>query len=1708
MNQEDTFLEISFPYHDNETIATTVARSTNIATIFNRASPFFSSIPPTNDLDYLVSLIDGTFQFADPNKPLSVYNISPNPKLYIIPHQIEFTLNLGDKKTVSLIVNSNTTVVQILEEVHKKKDTVRADAFVLQTPDNIVLIREMSIPEQIPGLTTLNVVDRGSEEVQLNFMDLYLRGPVYLPISEAITLSAYLLQAWRGPYRCFHDSVQTLYEYLPGRFKGIPGAADDLKLEWSFLSNTTRQEATQKFTENVQLLPLFNCTSFSSSKIQVDDSTPLTDLELIYTTSRIIFLDYNRFQTRLSILYDDILCIKKDDETIEIHYSEDGCTKHIIKIETETIYSLFSKTVEKVGQVSEENINSDEEKHRFRKKGDIYNDKKRPPRFPTGFIYDFIAPEGKEKEGLVSSAELMHALVIRASACAFHLDVLLHQVNANNAIFYEQEIIAYYSRLIAYLTYLTYDHRPFDSAWEVGKLLPYLSTEFSKAAEIIDQVVQLLKSAQAHFEAISTDPLYIASRHVVAYTLAHLFSYLELPYAASFKFELLSSIVKNELNSQKDSSEIENNDNPNKNNSENNSENTENVGGKVEEIVKGEKLLEEIQKTFEPLVHEFFDKIIGLKELIGQYLFSLGDIELKKEMQAILDTIFRSHLQSITLLPPISKASIFHDVDPSIIMHQDSCNNVIASVLEFSKLLWEDKKQLDSDRLAAFLDQAAELCSQIINKINMNSIIVKTINQFAKIVEQNLPGLPTYLQLPFHGYLSSSSELSAIFERVSTFQQPLVCLKLLRVASYLIISQPVLLSHEAFQMKSDLLFLVQEFYKLAVNDVVAIELLADEVSSNDICALKCYIEDSTPSLKKVSETNPGSKKLEVNLIHNLFPLMALQFRLNRNITIAAENAVDALLIAYVSGVQSFALALFQFLNNSKNSNQNDSNDQTDKAQSEKSEKIDEYSILQMQPELYEKLGHSNNAPEDIMELTSLYKGLELEQFLPVPKTHEEVRIQNDAVCWLNSTYSNHVYILLNSNKHLCSLQFPYYYLMMNIALKSMHNISLLNGYYNVPIYRRRLVEFIPLAVSEILDIVKSNSFKFQALDSLRNIFAKLERVTKHTSLISIYPLQDFGNLNKITDEIVTNSLEKTPDDFATLMRTFRIARNELMETIEARDKKLILYTLKKIASALTLLITAGNRAFGRKNLEDNTFVRPILAGFSNLLAIIPKAYTYKLGTVIVRDALEPLETTVELLVEEIANSLYKEIDQAAALEEIQSTKAFFEKLDQNNNSQKRKEFSLEFLQLLEKIDMKEDEDLPNIIVQLCQLLIDAEIGDLMDISETIGETEGDYDPSKNELVKLIVSNEYSKTALDVENTVAIVNNTCPYIWYHNLLATFSHEIHFNYDKAIQNFKGKNISEILKKLQNFEHVISSYSILNKIEGKRREMEKREANLNQIYNSFKDFIQNDTSYSGYSLIYKDAADKIGRSFYDEYKIQDWDISKFESLTKTLLSPLTSEYTSTVISNTLLSTRRHLRSLRLLEKNAGVHFLVETERMLNRLEALLRDTFADNESRSLTVVERQKVIIDGYGQSLSRLNDSQVRNFVIHLMQNLSLGMTTFSLNSEPKKELDDISSSLLSLNIVSDAAFPSLLSETDNDNDNDNDNDSEEEDTEEKEENLSLGLLRSNDLFRSAADLNFSRRMVGNIRINFAERLSDSVNDLIKKLSDAYDKKSTN
>ena len=211
MNQEDTFLEISFPYHGSETITTTVARSTNIAAIFTRASEFFSSYPSTTGFDYLISLIDGTYQFADPNKPLSVYNIPPQPKLFLIPHQIEFTLNLGDKKTVSLIVDANTTVVQILEEVHKRKNTVKADAFVLQTIDKIVLIREMSIPEQIPGITTFNVVDRSSEEVQLNFMDLYLRGPVYLPISEAITLSAYLLQAWRGPFRCFLTTNYNLY---------------------------------------------------------------------------------------------------------------------------------------------------------------------------------------------------------------------------------------------------------------------------------------------------------------------------------------------------------------------------------------------------------------------------------------------------------------------------------------------------------------------------------------------------------------------------------------------------------------------------------------------------------------------------------------------------------------------------------------------------------------------------------------------------------------------------------------------------------------------------------------------------------------------------------------------------------------------------------------------------------------------------------------------------------------------------------------------------------------------------------------------------------------------------------------------------------------------------------------------------------------------------------------------------------------------------------------------------------------------------------------------------------------------------------------------------------------------------------------------------------------------------------------------------------
>ena len=438
--------KVVFPFSENPPAEISVHGESTFEVIYPRALQLF---PDSGDLDleFLIELIDGTYQFVDLEKPISAYPLPENPSIYLVTpeYEISFKYQADDSKEqkkepsitkenqeFKMKINAHESVETILAKIAKEHSTCTPDTFVLRDGD-VTLIRPLSITEQNPGCKSLIICDSSSEAVKTPFVDLYLHGPVFLPLSDAIHLSAFLLQSEKGPSRHFNGQISSLNSFLPERFSNTPGAAADLHMEWCFLHSTSRAKATHDFVESVQRLPLFNCITFSC---EWKDSTysKTKTFELIFTKTRVIFLDNTAFKMRLSIPYDDFLSITYDDTDFTLTYTPDGETEAEIQYSADTPRALFSKAVASViseaegNRVSENDIST----YSFRTLSEIRelasqipsensegkekNDDENPikyyvvPRFSTVFLEDFM--KMNETSSLnISTAELNHALL-------------------------------------------------------------------------------------------------------------------------------------------------------------------------------------------------------------------------------------------------------------------------------------------------------------------------------------------------------------------------------------------------------------------------------------------------------------------------------------------------------------------------------------------------------------------------------------------------------------------------------------------------------------------------------------------------------------------------------------------------------------------------------------------------------------------------------------------------------------------------------------------------------------------------------------------------------------------------------------------------------------------------------------------------------------------------------------------------------------------------------------------------------------------------------------------------------------------------------------------------------------------------------------------------------------------------------------------------
>lgn len=1533
--EEELLIKIFFPYSSKEPRELSVPTISTIGSIYTRALTLFPEVDNNSVYKVFVELVDATYINADLNKPLTFFQIPEKPTVALCPLKHEITIKRPVGDPVTLEVELTKPVNEIKDQVCKNIGAVDGSAFVLvhgQTP----LFNNLPIPEQCPGADTFELVDASTENTKINFSEAYLRGPVYLPFSDALQLSAYLLQATVGPARSYTGQISELIHYLPARLRDEENAAVDLHLEWSFLSNVTRDEANRIFTQKVQALPLFNCVSFSASKLGDDKTTGLPEkFEIIYTERRIIALDYFKFKTRFSIDYADIISVRKiGHDIVAFEFSQDGITRNIFKFKTPTSNTILHKTYSIItGQDPGEHV---EEEYTFRTCEEIEQEAKtvRPMLFEDEYIRKFVTQDD-DRETSLTNADLMHALLIRADSCAWHLSVLLDKVNENTAKVLKDEISSYYSRLMAYLKYLSYDIRPYDHAWEIGRLLCALETKHVRAQEVIHDVLTNLAIVRRSFVPISTDPIYVTSRAVIAYVLSHTLSCMELPYATS----------------------------------------------------------EHRVDAFAELVAQFLNNGLELKDLIGKYLYYVGDIEIKKNLQVHLDFIFRHHLRSLVLFPLITGTSQFKDVDPSIILHQDSCNTMMTSMIEFSRVLWEDRKALPEDHLKEFLGQAADLCKNLMSSDNANGIIVKTVQEFAKVISFNLPGLFGEHRTIFSMILPLINAFTEDYARSKSLQATPVACNMVNIMALLILDQPEQLAEEANGLIAIYEGTLCHIFEQYASDIELFELDVDESRNTSACALKCYIQSTIEY--------DASGKTPNQLFQMIAPALALSAMLDRP---TSEYCIyfSKLFAFYKFYVHALVYRSIYIINSVYLENGLEVSEETKKKlESLKTVKDVEYLIpsgriigdINTVREIAEDEIISQSPVGAILSEVANHE-VEYPRWGEVLDKAENVKIMVDSAFMFAQLIVASTLMGLGIDNQRVMLTYPTTFYSTNFVIDVFKQLSRCAGYFEASrIFMSLQVIINGMANSSnvlFTSCVAPDTLK-QSIADIAGIIKTITTVCADDDLTPLFPIQEF-NVPDVSSDIVSIKADHRLE-MGTIMGEFRVSVNEFIDSMILKEKEnaeeilnSILHSCKKVISLINYLD------------PTNAISKEIYEGLIKFFKSIPRLWTYSLMQLHIRDELEPLDHAYDEAVDLVASKMYEPATTDKLKEIIDETnRVKFEPHD-------RDEFVHLFVAALTKYSSSQKEDdVIEILYEMMMLLRDNSLLELMTTTESLSD-------EVLSLTQVFDESKYCKMVIAAEEALEKVRYMNGYVWFESLFEKLVDDIKerpFNQgaitgiNTLIERMDSafspslNTIGLIQANIESASGLLSEYPTTNLIIEESKKAGLNMIGIEKVFNEFTETFLKNGTFSGNALIYKGAALQIVTSYYKEFKCQGWSSDSFVDICKIVRRPLSSDFSASALSTTLLEIRRNLRSIRLHKPTVHPRFITDTEKTLNDMEKSLNDSFEKAQEKVKAKVEKQTTIIKGYVNTLVKAPNGQIKNFVVRLINNLALDLTPFKI-----------------------------------------------------------------------------------------------------------------
>lgn len=1182
---------------------------------------------------------------------------------------------------------------------------------------------------------------------------------------------------------------------------------------------------------------------------------------------------------------------------------------------------------------------------RFRKKKDIEADTTRPPVFPEEFLYKFITMD--EGEPRFTNADLMNALLIRADACAWHLSVLLEKVNENNAKVMRPEITAYFTRLMAYLKFLTYDHRPYDAAYEIGRLLCVLETKFERTREVIQEVISYLAIVKRSFLPISKDPVFVTSRAVTAYVFSHFISLSELPFATP----------------------------------------------------------ERDVESFADLCQTFLDNGLALKDQVQKYLFSVGDVELKLKLQKHLDFIFKHHLSSLVTFRKITDSSPFKDLDPSIILHQDSCNTMMTSMTEFSRVLWEDRKALPEEVLNEFLEQAAEIARQALEEENNNSTIVSTLSDFAKVVSLNLPGLIGVHRQMFTMVLPAIDALKESFRRAHTFTSSQTVFDLIRIVVILVIDQPEVLAEEAAKVSMLIEGTCDHVFSLFISDAEMFELDTEEACDANKCALARFV---ISAMERDTEGMAPPQILEL-----LYPAFALQHILGRAVSeyISIFLKFYALYHWFVHALT--ARALFQIRRDAEEESLALS-EGSRKALSEVKHLHPMTFLIPSDLKRFFDPAVSELLKDDALEKHSFLPILQIvaEKSYGVPEfsgldRQERARILVEGTCAMTEACVNPLSMSLLADPQRSMLVFHQAFSAIMFLAKTLRQLSKVPGFFEVPRYwlESRVFVYNLIAQSQqLFEACVPPATMHNEITSFMKFLTGLDTIVAEIDLTVMCPVEQF----EVPEPLNVQGAGDRRYDLASIMSEYRVMKNELVECIVLREKENSEATVANINVTCQELIYLVNYVCPELGLAPK-----IAAGMDHLSRMAPRLWTYQLSQLHVRDALEQVDAAIDEAIDAVSQKMYEPVTVADLKAAIQRT------IEEDFPLEDRKVFIHKFASVLKKevdanTDIEEEADLYS---ELLNLLRDNSLLELKRSSEAMS--------NNNAFENCIEDSPYARMVVAVDDAVELLDSSNIFVWYSKGVKEIAEEVKKEpySDKVIDAFQAltsginssivageEALAVVRENIEQARPLLQQSEAMELLDDSARGAAASIPQITALFQEFTEQVLKNTAFSGNSLIYKDSILQIVASFYKEFLTQDWPVEKFAEVCQIAAAPLPSDYSSSHLSEALLRIRRVLRAVRLHNETAHPRFITDTERTLNQLELSLRQAFGSAEVKQQARIAKQRAFIDGYIERLAKVRPGQIKTFVIRLIQNLALDINSYQNSSF---EADSLSRSILRL-----------------------------------------------------------------------------------------------